>query len=444
MSKAVDWKAKARELERKVLEQDSLISSLQNDDNASDEKLENLNKLHAQKIRALMKSIQDLKKSLAEAKRLNKDHKRSEMIENLKKEIMEQDIIIKCVRKVADDDSACDEAVIKQLTGGPPRVRMISREEMRIEIKRLKGRLAQYAARKKGAQATQDLSALFPSETASIITEDRNVDTLHNEKIVELLEYIENYKVEITSRDTKVEYLEGYIKKQQSQILDLKGYETNTEFDGTKTKSQKIIIGQLHNDLDEQAKINQDTINRMKDDELSRGGLLNRISELEEKLAQKEQLHKIQIEQLTKEINRIQEQLNEEVRLRELAELELSQSTKIIGKNTEDLEKDLAEKNKLLIDKDIEISTLKGLIEKCNVEIADLLARVGMEDAGIDETQLEMDILRQKVAKLSDEKGIPADVIELEKEQTEYYKKQTKKLAAQAVELQEEVEFLQG
>ena len=101
MSKTVDWKSKARALELKVLDQDALISQLQNEDKADEDKLGNLNKLHAQKIRALMKSIQDLKKDLAEAKRLNKDHKRSEMIENLKKEIMEQDIIIKCVRKVA-------------------------------------------------------------------------------------------------------------------------------------------------------------------------------------------------------------------------------------------------------------------------------------------------------------------------------------------------------
>ena len=94
-----------------------------------------------------MTGIQDLKRDLAEAKRLNKDHKRSELIEKLKKEIMEQDVIIRCVRKVANDNPACDEAVIKELTGGPPRVRMISREEMRIEIKRLKGRLSQFKAR---------------------------------------------------------------------------------------------------------------------------------------------------------------------------------------------------------------------------------------------------------------------------------------------------------
>ncbi len=46
-----------------------------------------------------------------------------------------------------------------------------------------------------------DLDRLFLSENMSIMTEDRNVDSLHNEKIAELLESVENLKVEICSRE---------------------------------------------------------------------------------------------------------------------------------------------------------------------------------------------------------------------------------------------------
>jgi hypothetical protein len=62
-----------------------------------------------------MKSIQDLKKDLAENKKLNKDHKRSELIEKLKKEIVEQDMIITVIRRQLGDDEAADEAVIREL-----------------------------------------------------------------------------------------------------------------------------------------------------------------------------------------------------------------------------------------------------------------------------------------------------------------------------------------
>ena len=139
------------------------------------------------------------------------------------------------------------------------------------------------------------------------LTEERNVDSLHNEKIVELLEIIENLKVEITSRDTKVEYLESYIKKQSNEILDLRTNETNSQSNLQKTASLKNTNQRLQNELTNQAHANQATLNKVQDDELSRGGLLQRIDELEEKLANNTQKHKVIVEQLNMEIGRIQE-----------------------------------------------------------------------------------------------------------------------------------------
>jgi hypothetical protein len=53
-----------------------------------------LTKVHADKIKSLLNSIQILKKEKAVVENLSKEHKRSKLIEQLNKEILDQDIVI--------------------------------------------------------------------------------------------------------------------------------------------------------------------------------------------------------------------------------------------------------------------------------------------------------------------------------------------------------------
>ena len=58
-----------------------------------------LNKMHADKVKNLLNSIQILKKEKVSIENQSKEHKRSKLIENLNKEILDQDIVIEVLRK---------------------------------------------------------------------------------------------------------------------------------------------------------------------------------------------------------------------------------------------------------------------------------------------------------------------------------------------------------
>ena len=66
------WKKEVELLRFKINEYEETITRLKSDDSTQDAKIENLNKLHGQKIRALMQSIQELKKQNASIRALNK------------------------------------------------------------------------------------------------------------------------------------------------------------------------------------------------------------------------------------------------------------------------------------------------------------------------------------------------------------------------------------
>jgi hypothetical protein len=65
---------------------------------AADEKIQALSKIHNDKIRSLMNSIQMLKKDNAQLLNQGKEHKRSQLIAGLNKQIADQDIVIEVIR----------------------------------------------------------------------------------------------------------------------------------------------------------------------------------------------------------------------------------------------------------------------------------------------------------------------------------------------------------
>lgn len=101
--------------------------------------------MHADKVKSLLNSIQILKKEKAAIEGLSKEHKRSKLIEQLNKQILDQDIVIQVLRKQIYDEKGkekgrqiCDSIIIKALTKGPDRIRPLTREQLRMEIEKLK------------------------------------------------------------------------------------------------------------------------------------------------------------------------------------------------------------------------------------------------------------------------------------------------------------------
>ena len=141
------------QLEAQLADREAENALLQGEDSANDAKVDQLSKLQAQKVRALMRSIQELKKENATLKRQSAEHKRSDLIEKLKSEIEMQDIVIEALRALVNDEEKCNRKIEDFLNRGPPRIRAVSREELKIEIKRLKGLVGTLQAKAKGAKA---------------------------------------------------------------------------------------------------------------------------------------------------------------------------------------------------------------------------------------------------------------------------------------------------
>ena len=64
-----------------------------------DAKINALNNLHAQKVRALMKSINSLKDQLALMKAQSKEHRRSNLITGMREKIREQELIVDVLKE---------------------------------------------------------------------------------------------------------------------------------------------------------------------------------------------------------------------------------------------------------------------------------------------------------------------------------------------------------
>lgn len=119
-----------------------VIAQLKANESAADSKIKALNNIHSEKIRSLMNSIQLLKKENMQLEKLQKEHKRSELISQLQKDVSDQDTIIETLRSTCKirniTEEVLDAAIIEALTKGPPRIRALTREELKIEIKKLK------------------------------------------------------------------------------------------------------------------------------------------------------------------------------------------------------------------------------------------------------------------------------------------------------------------
>lgn len=91
-----------------------------------------------------------LKKDNAQLLNQGKEHKRSKLIAELNKQIMDQDIVIEVIRNYVykkegreEGRAGLDGIIVAALTKGPERIRAETREELKIEIENLKARVNQ-------------------------------------------------------------------------------------------------------------------------------------------------------------------------------------------------------------------------------------------------------------------------------------------------------------
>jgi hypothetical protein len=86
----------------------------------------------------LLKSINNLKKEVAREKFEKKDGARIQKIQKLEKDILLMEQGMNALRKLIGNEDGCDRAIKKELEKGPKRVRIASREELKMDINKYK------------------------------------------------------------------------------------------------------------------------------------------------------------------------------------------------------------------------------------------------------------------------------------------------------------------
>ena len=114
-------------------------------DPATTIKLEALAALHERKVGALMRSISTQQAEIKDLKNQSREHRRSQLIQDLRKQVREQELAVDVLKEAlvegprgALSHDAVNELVILRTLGGPKRFRPQTREELQREVAALK------------------------------------------------------------------------------------------------------------------------------------------------------------------------------------------------------------------------------------------------------------------------------------------------------------------
>lgn len=429
------WKARAAELESRLAEQDALIASLESEDKAADSKFDSINKLNAQKTRALMKSIQELKKENATLKLQNRENKRSELIGKLKQEIEQQDVAITALRNLVNDEDRCDQQIISFLNAGPPRVRVLSREEMKIEIRKLKASLAGSKTRKKGDTVIEDLDRLLSAPQEA---EGRLLDPLHNEKIVELLEEIENMRVELSSKDQQIEYLKQSVKKYSLQLQSLQIKEQDYAITDVKKTQLKNETRQLRSELTANAVSHEESFAIIEELKAENAALKQMAQNSQKKLEEERAGRTKEARIARQELELLRKQLAASLSENEQAHKMRSEVEKALERRVTELNYRIDEKDRRLAELETMAVEKDGLMGQMDRDLKEGRLNQSMSD----ERDTEIEVLKLKLSRMA--KGVPDEALKAEREATDFYKAKVKTLTLQVLELQEALEGLQA
>ena len=422
------------QLEAQLADREAENALLQGEDSANDAKVDQLSKLQAQKVRALMRSIQELKKENATLKRQSAEHKRSDLIEKLKSEIEMQDIVIEALRALVNDEEKCNRKIEDFLNRGPPRIRAVSREELKIEIKRLKGLVGTLQAKAKGAKAVDDFDKLLSRD--GVEEESKGVDTQHNEKIVELLEEVENLRVELSAKDVKIEYLAKTVKKLNQELGGLRLKENELEFTGQAKTNLESQLRELQDDLQVTASGKATSASTVQEKELEISSLKGQIRDMESRLQKGREAQGVMAKQYQAEREDLRTRLAKTQA--DLEDLKARQDSR--GKQGE------AERLKLremMAKKDERIATLEDQVrtdiqvrEQLEAEAAHFKSLVGESQA----QETELLLLREQLVRLAKSQNVPSDLLTAETARADTFKKRTIELSKQVANLQETLE----
>ncbi|OMJ77832.1 hypothetical protein SteCoe_22500 [Stentor coeruleus] len=414
---AEKWKKEVELLRLKINEYETTIANLKSDDSTQDAKIENLNKINGQKVRALMQSIQELKKQNASIRALNKENNRSKLIEKLKTELVQQEIAIQALRDIINDNDRCDEQIITYLNKGPPRVRPLSREEMKIKIRKLESKLG-ITKKSIGDKAVDDLSSML----SSAHTQDEEVkiiDPLQNEKIVELVEQIQNLQLDIRGKDATIEHLRGQIRKLQDELVRYKNEQGEDRILGFKMSGIENENRNLHEEISKHSNNVGELQIQLENAILeirAKNELINSLKKRVDEMSSSRNMKEKDVDKLRKELK----QAMDTIKIKETENIKIKDEKDRLVENVER--------------KDNEIEELRIRLENAQSHHPPSVIIKDNSEA----KDLEIEMLKKMIDDLKSSSNIPETFMAAEEAEIEMYNEKTKMLFLQVAELQEE------
>ena len=202
-----------------------------------------------------MNSIQVLRKENAAMTNKGKENIRSKLIQDLQAEVMSQDNVIDILRRVIGNDQKADGEVIKELSKGPPRVRAVTREELRMEIKDLNKKLLRYEKTqgKLGAddgktqvtknEPTEMTDAQVESAAQPIVGGRTNEEFIS--KIGELDNKLEDLKLVVSGKQTEIDKYKELLSQKNTEIKKLGQFKNDSKFLSIEVDKLKEKIEEL-------------------------------------------------------------------------------------------------------------------------------------------------------------------------------------------------------
>ncbi|CAK4711902.1 unnamed protein product [Aphanomyces euteiches] len=235
---------------RKLLELNSLADGENSTANALLEaKTHALHNIHSQKVRALMKSIHQLQEQVATMKTQDKEHRRSALIQSLRKKQREQDLLVDVLKETLqakvsefqDDPNLVNEFILKKTISGPKRFRPKTREELELEF-------AELDKKYKRTQASLKKAKTEIPQTPRIQESEERTPAEPGPELVAMQKELETLRVAAAAKEIALQAQLDQIDGLRKRLEELHLVEDKLERTKTKYSASKEAIKKLQDD----------------------------------------------------------------------------------------------------------------------------------------------------------------------------------------------------
>ncbi|KDO31737.1 hypothetical protein SPRG_03657 [Saprolegnia parasitica CBS 223.65] len=234
---------------KKLLELQSLVESGDGTNALLEAKTQALNNIHSQKVRSLMKSIHQLQEQVSVMKAQDNEHRRSALIQSLRKKQREQDLLIDVLKE------ALATKAPEFQDSGPKRFRPKTREELELEFLDLDKKYKRVVQSLKSTKAAMASNAkeeeASPQDNRDAHEDDdeaKSIAANDAEAVKTLQEEVDRLRIAIASKDVNLQAQLTEIETLQRQLAQLTAIQDKCDRAKQKYAASKEALGKIEHD----------------------------------------------------------------------------------------------------------------------------------------------------------------------------------------------------